>query len=166
MSELIVIQSNAADVDRWLTAKSRNLPKAISGARKEIEREAMRRYRRTTSTWGHKPEFKALVDESDTGFEMLIGTDDPAWNWTDQGTRPHIIRPRVAKRLRFLSSFTAKTAPGSLTAGKGGSGGAVAFRLLVHHPGTRARHFTALIQADMNKEAPKIMRRHLERWAR
>lgn len=166
MGDLIVIQTNAKDVDRWLTAKSKNLPKAIGGARKEIEREALRRYRRTTATWGHKPEFKALTEENDKGFEMLMGTDDAAWNWTDQGTRPHIIRPKTAKRLRFLAGFTAKTAPGSLTSGKGGSGGAVVFRLLVHHPGTRARHFTALIRTETNKEAPKIMRRHLERWAR
>jgi len=166
MGELLILEGNVKDVERWLTIKSRNLPKAVSGARKEIEREAGRRYRRTTSTWSHKPEFKALVEESDKGFEMLMGTDDPAWNWTDQGTKPHIIRPKTAKALRFLSVFRPKTTPGTLTAGKGYSGGAVVIRLLVHHPGTTARHFTALIKADMDKEAPKILRRHLERWAR
>ena len=166
MSDLVVIESNINEVERWLVTKSRNLPKAISGARKEIERETMRRYRRTSSTWGHKPEFRALVEESEKGFDMLVGTDDPAWNWTDQGTKPHIIRPRQAKALRFLSRFTPKTTPGSLAAGKGGAGGDVVIRLIVRHPGTKARRFTAIIQSEMNKEAPKIMRRHLERWAR
>ena len=39
------------------------------------------------------------------------------------GTRPHVIRPRRAKALRFRS------------------GGRIVFATVVHHPGTRARPF-------------------------
>jgi len=39
------------------------------------------------------------------------------------GTRPHVIRPRRAKALRFRS------------------GGRIVFVTVVHHPGTRARPF-------------------------
>lgn len=41
----------------------------------------------------------------------------------NDGTRPHIIRPRRAQALRFRM------------------GGRIVFAKLVHHPGTRARPF-------------------------
>lgn len=41
--------------------------------------------------------------------------------WTEDGTRPHVIRPRQAKALRFRS------------------GGRIRFAKVVHHPGNPAR---------------------------
>lgn len=52
-----------------------------------------------------------------------IGSDVEYAAYVNDGTRPHIIRPRHAQALRFVI------------------GGRVVFAKVVHHPGTRARPF-------------------------
>jgi hypothetical protein len=52
-----------------------------------------------------------------------IGSDVEYADMVHDGTRPHIIRPRRAKALRFRA------------------GGRVVFAKVVRHPGTRARPF-------------------------
>lgn len=45
--------------------------------------------------------------------------------YIEEGTRPHVIRPRRAQTLRFVV------------------GGRVVYAKVVHHPGTKARHVLA-----------------------
>src|SRR5687768_15335342 len=52
-----------------------------------------------------------------------VGSDVDYAPMVNDGTRPHIIRPRRAKALRFKV------------------GGKVVYAKVVHHPGTRARPF-------------------------
>ena len=52
-----------------------------------------------------------------------IGSDVSYAAYVNDGTRPHTIRPRTAKALRFVV------------------GGRVVYAKVVHHPGTRARPF-------------------------
>jgi hypothetical protein len=63
------------------------------------------------------------VSEGPRGLEGVIVCDHPAVRFVLDGTRPHIIRPRRAKALRFEA------------------GGRVVFTKLVRHPGTRANNF-------------------------
>ena len=55
--------------------------------------------------------------------KFTIGSDVEYAAFVNDGTRPHIIRPRRAQALRFVI------------------GGRVVFAKVVHHPGTRARPF-------------------------
>ncbi|QKW06929.1 hypothetical protein HUT18_11525 [Streptomyces sp. NA04227] len=57
------------------------------------------------------------------GLEGVIVCDHPATLFVLYGTRPHIIRPRRAKALRF------------------DAGGRTVFAAVVHHPGTRPNDF-------------------------
>lgn len=52
-----------------------------------------------------------------------IGSDVEYAKYVNDGTRPHIIRPRRARALRFRV------------------GGRIVYAAVVHHPGTRARPF-------------------------
>ncbi len=52
-----------------------------------------------------------------------IGSDVEYAPYVNDGTRPHIIRPKRAQALRFVI------------------GGRVVFARVVHHPGTKARPF-------------------------
>lgn len=160
----IIVETNAADVAAWLTSKQRDLPRTMREFEKEARRETLRRYRRTTSTWSHKPDFVVQSDISGANVTMLSGTDDRIWKWVDEGTRPHRIVHKVAKFLRFQPGYQAKTKPGVMQAGPGGAFGAVVFRRAVMHPGTQPRRFSASIFRDMTKEMPKIMQRQLEKW--
>lgn len=57
------------------------------------------------------------------GFSVDIAYTAPQAEFTEKGTRPHVIRPRRAKALRFVS------------------GGRTVFARVVHHPGTKAQHW-------------------------
>lgn len=66
-----------------------------------------------------------LIESSFLGFRPKISvvfTADYA-AYVNDGTRPHIIRPKTKQALRFVI------------------GGRVVFAKVVHHPGTRARPF-------------------------
>ncbi|MDQ0761978.1 hypothetical protein [Streptomyces canus] len=65
------------------------------------------------------------VQEGPRGLEGVIVCDHPAVHYVLSGTRPHLIRPRRAKALRFEV------------------GGEVVFTRLVRHPGTRPNNFLA-----------------------
>lgn len=60
-----------------------------------------------------------------------VGSDVDYAPMVNDGTRPHIIRPKRAKALRF------------------NVGGKVVFARVVHHPGTRARPFLDRALADV-----------------
>ncbi|MDN3056844.1 hypothetical protein PH213_20280 [Streptomyces sp. SRF1] len=63
------------------------------------------------------------VVEGPRGLQGLIVCDHPAVHYVLNGTRPHLIRPRRAKALRFKL------------------GGRVVFAKLVRHPGTKPNDF-------------------------
>lgn len=75
---------------------------------------------------GHMGEYISFkVVDGPKGLQGVIVCDHPAVRFVLDGTRPHIIRPRRARALRFEA------------------GGRVVFSKLVHHPGTRPNDFFA-----------------------
>lgn len=73
---------------------------------------------------GHMGEFiTSDVVDTPGGLQGVIVCDHPAVRYVLRGTRPHIIRPRHARALRFEVA------------------GGVVFSKLVHHPGTQANDF-------------------------
>lgn len=80
---------------------------------------------------GHMGDFiSSDVVESPRGLQGVITCNHPAVRYVLRGTRPHIIRPRRARALRFEV------------------GGRVVFSKLVHHPGTDANDFFARALRD------------------
>ncbi|MDQ1018975.1 hypothetical protein [Streptomyces afghaniensis] len=63
------------------------------------------------------------IEEGPSGLQGVITCDHPAARFVLDGTRPHIIRPRHAKALRFEVD------------------GGVVYSAIVRHPGTRANNF-------------------------
>jgi hypothetical protein len=64
-----------------------------------------------------------VVEDGPGGLRGVITCDHPKVRLVLDGTRPHLIRPRNRKALRFEV------------------GGSVVFAKLVRHPGTRANDF-------------------------
>ena len=96
---------------------------AERGLRKRTERVANIAERKAPGTMGAYISWK--VGEGPKGLQGVIVCDHPAVRFVLDGTRPHVIRPRRAKALRF------------------DSGGRTVFAKVVHHPGTRANNFLA-----------------------
>lgn len=127
----------------------REIDRAVEYTLQAVKRDL----EKTVQTWNKKPEF--VTESKYQGGSRIITayTDNQVYNWLDQGTKPHIIRPKRARMLAFQSGYTAKTsaAPGAFIAKSGGPSGAWRYAKQVNHPGTKARKFYQKIQLRNQK---------------
>lgn len=114
----------------------------------------------TTNTWNHKPKFTRTDVDAET---IAVGTDDAVWGMLDVGTKPHIIRVKRAKFLRFAwngyGSYGAKTRPGFLGSKNAKYPTKINYRKQVKHPGTKARIWTDTAVIKYQKLLPVIVQR-------
>ncbi|MFF2612378.1 hypothetical protein [Kitasatospora sp. NPDC058046] len=94
---------------------------AERGLRRRTERTAAIAERMAPGRMGDFISWK--ITEGPRGLQGVIVCDHPATRYVIEGTRPHIIRPRRAKALRFEV------------------GGRTVFAKVVHHPGTKPNPF-------------------------
>jgi len=138
----------------------KKLIRALRNGMADAAEDVVVDFETTTETWKHKPAFKTTEISA---AEWIISTDDAIWSMLDQGTKPHVIRPKRAKRLRFqwggFGSYKAKTRPGYLGSNKGGIKGPIVYRKQVRHPGTVARKWTTAAEEKWNKELGDIVQR-------
>lgn len=120
----------------------------LNGLRKTGTR-IKEQYDRTTRTWKRRPSFVTTVSLSGSKPSVSVATDSEIYGYVDYGTRPHIIRPRRAKKLRFSAGSTPKTTPNVIGSSGGSSGGATVFANFVRHPGNAPRNFTKTIKRDV-----------------
>jgi hypothetical protein len=81
-----------------------------------------------------------------------ISTDDEIYGYVEEGTRAHDITPKRAKRLRFATGGSPKTAPNVIGSTGGRRGSAVVFARRVRHPGSKARNFSKTIADKHQKQ--------------
>lgn len=115
-----------------------------------------RMLQQTTSTWrGSKPTFK--VKESISPNELSVdvspgGAGAQKWIWLEEGTKPHIIRPKKrGGMLHFRTGFKPKTKVGKLKSGRGKRGTHHAAAKMVRHPGTQARLWRQVVWRKRNR---------------
>ncbi|MBA3867775.1 MAG: hypothetical protein H0X30_01325 [Anaerolineae bacterium] len=120
----------------------------------------------TTRTWKHKPKFAVVVGENAAAYVVFAGTNDQIYRYVDEGTKPHDIKPKRSKFLRFSSGYTAKGKTGVIGSQPGGSSGDNVFSQGVHHPGFAGRHFTVLIAKRRQKTMEQEMSQALAKVAR
>ena len=129
-------------------------------------------HERVVADWRHKPEFKARKVVNQRGVAVDIypaGEYKMIWVYVDQGTEPHLIRPKRARRLRFQTGYHPRTSakPARYGASDGGKAtGPVVYASVVHHPGTKARNFTQTIADDMRVDIKRMIENALRRGAR
>jgi len=134
--------------------------KAIEQNAAVAQKGILKDYEATTSTWNHKVNFRAELTINPNGaVSITVDTDDEIYTFVHEGTKPHVIRPKAGKRLRFQGTYTAKTAPGVIQSRQGGASGEFIYSAGVNHPGTKARNFT---KAIFNKWKP-FFERQMER---
>lgn len=153
MSEMFV-EHNIGDLPSKLAGLPKNVTRKVMREVAALgEREAMRRYQRTVSTWSNRPSFNADRDYTATSYSVLVGTDDPVYGFVDKGTglwgpkrAKYEIKPKgPGYPLRFQAGYKAKTSPGVLGSGGGGPFGPTVRAWSVMHPGIKPRGFTAII---------------------
>lgn len=139
---------------------------------KELDHQAQivrRMYQKTTQTWSSpRPVFKVTAavkgppgPRGGVATQQAIAsveTTDERFIWTDLGTRPHIIRSKRGRLLRFRVGGKPKTRRRVIGSGRGSRGKNWRSAEVVHHPGTRARQFTQEIQKRRRSAFFKAMR--------
>lgn len=161
----VTLSTNAKAVAKALNISTRELRLVADSALKQTGQDIRKDFNSITNSWDHPVDVFVETDTRGGSFELLAGTDDKIFNWLEHGTRPHYIFPRRAKALRFLSGFRAKTAPGRMRSGQGGSFGNVLFRAWVKHPGIKPRNWMPKIAERAEKQMKHYFDRELRRWA-
>jgi hypothetical protein len=122
----------------------------------EVKTDLLAYFERVTKSWRNAQTFKAtrkITKEQMTVSVKPVGASAKIWEYVSQGTRPHIIRPKNKRALRFewggYGSYKPKTTTSGGYQGPGVVvGGKTVFRMEVKHPGNKARNFE----------------RHIARW--
>lgn len=117
----------------------------------------------TTWTWDHDVKFDRVVEVMPDGVLIEVSTQDRIWRYVDEGTKAHIITPKMAKVLRFPGTYTAKTVPGVMTARAGGASGPDVFAKVVRHPGTKPRNFSKELTKRWQPRSAKRLQQAIDR---
>lgn len=145
----------------------KNLPsgkdfaQAIQKAAQKTAKLAQRDLESTVRTWDSKPDFEIETSESEGDYTVAAGTDDPVYNYVDQGTKQHVIRPKRSRYLRFYSGYRPKGKTGVIGSQSGGASGNPVFSTIAQHPGFSGRKFTILIakrrQKTLEQEVSQVI---------
>jgi len=141
MSSLVKLVPLGKGVKPFAARFEKVLQEELATEQKAILREL----RLGVSTWKRQPAFEVKTQ----GESTTIGTDNPIYGYVNDGTKPHVIRPKKAKRLAFYAGgFVSKTVPNRLQARTGRVANTnPVFAQGVQHPGTQARDFTGQVQS-------------------
>lgn len=139
----IQITSNSPQLSAYFQRVARQLPEVLDEAVRQSALDAQTMYQTTVATWTHQPTF--VLQHENTG-RWGIKTDSEIYGYVDKGTPPHEIVARRAPLLRFTVPFTAKTKPRFIASYAGSRGDQWVSKKSVHHPGTKARQFSQIIQ--------------------
>lgn len=117
----------------------------------------------TTFTWKNKPDFTISTKPG----ERLIYTTNLIYKFITRGTRPHIIRARNVRCLRFFrTGFRPKSRVRYIGANKGATASKnLTLVRIVKHPGFPAREFDKEIAEKWQKQLPKMMQQELNKEA-
>jgi len=127
---------------------------------------------RVVSPWsGEKPVF--VIEAADKGGAWIRrirptgGKGLDKWMWL-RGTKPHIIRPKWAKALRFKTAYSPRTKPGAggQYKGPGKATGPTVQAQVVHHPGTEPRKLPQAIARWARPFFVKQMKAAVKRGAK
>jgi hypothetical protein len=159
--EFKAIQGRTKKGGSFLNVKG--LSRDLRAAREETAALVRGDLEKSVKDWDKKPKFivKSLIraDES----IISIFTDNELYIMLNNGTRPHIIRPKNARMLYFKDAYNAKTIPNVLESRPGGTpnGAGDVFAKEVHHPGTKARRWfwtiSRLRQKDFQQRVDKAL---------
>ena len=132
--------------------------KAIEATLDDGAQFALELYKKTASTW----ETAVTFAVKKTKYGRSVGTRSRIYAYVDKGTRPHTIKARRVPVLRFTLGGRPKTRQNYIASYKGSKGKQWVSKKEVHHPGSKPRNFTAVINTRtkqfMARRANQAMR--------
>lgn len=162
----VTVDVQTKDALRALDKLAANMVNAERNTLEDIRQGIRADLARVTQTWQHQPVFFEQKQRAQAGNlssgEIRITTNDRIYRFVDEGTRPHIIRPKKPGGvLVFRGGYVAKTIPGYIVSRAGGATGDTVFARVVYHPGTKPRKFTQTIMQRWQQRAGPLMQRRV-----
>lgn len=133
---------------------------------KAIHKEVDKDFDSTVRTWDNKPKWDKEFKAGSNQIRFATMTANEIYGYVSGGTKPHRIVPKRAKVLAFPGTFKAKTSPGTIPSGAGGSSGATVYSKGVMHPGTKARNFDEQIRRKWEKPFANRLKTAMSRAAK
>jgi len=124
---------------------------------------------RVTRSWEHSVEWgtRKTIHNGALSLYMWPKTNADVWSYVSRGTRPHIIRPRKARVLVFPTGYVPHTEPrGPSYSGPGKATGPTVLATVVHHPGSKGRHFEEAFGRWIRPYFERQVREAIERGAK
>lgn len=120
----------------------------------KVKPVVLKSFEKVVQNWEHKPNWgvRKYIKPNSISINIFpTGENAKIWVFVDEGTKPHIIVPKRAKRLRFQTGYISKTLarPARTVSGGGKYTGDVVYAKRVEHPGNEARNFTGEIAEDI-----------------
>jgi hypothetical protein len=145
-------------VPKDLAIDQKRLNRAIENGLDASAQAAKADFDVTTQTW--KTDVTFSIKKRNKA--RRVTTSNRIYGYVNDGTRPHIIRPKRARVLTFLTPYRAKTKPRKIRSGRGGVGNTIIYTKIVQHPGTQAREFDKTIQEKWQRALPTTMQRTID----
>jgi len=128
-----------------------------------VAESALDDFKSTVETWEKKPEFTVHV----TKYTFTISTVDEIYGMVNDGTPPHVIRPRKPGGvLAFKAAYKPKTIPNFIGSKPGGGSGETVFVKEVNHPGTVARNFVETIRKKTKPIFAELLQEAMSKGAK
>lgn len=156
-------------VRQYALRKNLEVKKELRKTTQKAGRELRAWFNGVVSDWKHKPTFiyrHEVKPEAITVVIVAIGVNAKIWLWVDKGTRPHVIRAKRAKYLRFQTGYNPRTSYRATTGGTGKATGDWRQKKEVRHPGTEAREFTEVIYEEYTPKFKKDIEKAFQRALR
>lgn len=138
--------------------------------RNEAKPELREMFYKTVDTWGTKVYFRGTIRTiQGRSIRLLVkayGSGADLYELVARGARPHTIRPRRAKYLRFQEGYTPATDPYWIGSRQKRVYGDTVFSKEVNHPGFEGRYWDVEIARQYQDRFIQLMRRATERYAR
>lgn len=111
-----------------------------------------RELKKTVQYWkGEKPDFEFVIGLTKTDATLLAGPSGSKhgaqkWVWVNDGTKPHVIRPKKASFLRFRTGYQRGSSPGSMGVRASQTTGPWRSAKAVNHPGYTGAKWTVTLK--------------------
>ena len=142
------VRSNSVvDINFDFDEISENIKKYTQKELLKQQKINVREIKRATASWSKPVELN--IDESDESATIEI--EDDRYRWVDEGTKPHEIKPKNARALRFLPGNRVRAEIARRKQNAAQRDVNTVFSKAVNNPGIRPRSITEKILAKRRK---------------
>lgn len=155
-------------VPKELLSSAKVVDEIARAQRQQTAPELKKLFKQTVDGWKTPPDFSQTQAIGPNRISISVFTSGPnagKYALVNEGSPPHIIRPRRGGMLRFQTGYRAGTRPRMLSSRAYQRFGNYISTGIVHHPGFDARKFDETVAEEHGPQFEKDMQDAIKRAA-